>query len=218
MVGYRSNFHSAVRTGPSRNVCFNLTGISDRYIGNEGIMRLSEKDSAFFFSVFYPLLYYSYSMFATASIEEFLQCDIDVFRASRDILLRQRDRIDDYIAEIGKKAIERGEPERLDLLRSIRNGRFNDFIAVEKNREVYFIDYHNRNLIYHITGLADEPRELFIEFPCRTKSHIFMFRNSILTDGLHHIVQMRYPKKAAKLILRDFELDFETNLRQTIEG
>lgn len=175
-------------------------------------MHLSETKNKLFFTVYYPLLYYSISEFAELTFEEFFDSGITNHIIARDNIFKNRAIIDEYIAALIQQSKSPVDHTRLDLLRAIQNARVADFIAVRKEDSVYLIDLAKNNTIYPIVGLTQEPWEIITTFPCCTRTALIQFGDIIISDGLNHIKKLSYPKNAARLIMKDFEDDLPTML------
>jgi hypothetical protein len=175
---------------------------------------LNQEQVDFYFSVYYPLLFYAFSDIKVIEIREFMETGLPVFLAARDHLYKNRDFFDEYIEEISKET--EVDQRQMTLINNMKNARFSDFIAVEKNGLIYYIDYRKNNAIYQITGISDDGIGLYQCFPSLVRTAIFHFENYIVADGIIGGLNKKYPKNAAKAIIRDFESDFEDKITSKI--
>lgn len=176
-------------------------------------MFLNNEDSDFFFLVYFPLLYFSYSHFGELTFKDFLMEEIGLKTTARDLLFNNRIMFDEYVNEVSKKTNGPIDKRRLDLISQLKNGIYREFIIVEKLGELYCIDYKKSNNIYKVSGISHEPFELFPNFPCLAKTALFKYCNRIVFDGLVQVTKEKYPVSASKLIIRDFETDSKTMLK-----
>jgi hypothetical protein len=149
-------------------------------------------------------------------LETFMDGRLDTHFLARDNIFMNRHIVDDYIADIEAKLGHSIESDRALLLQAIKNARYTDFIVVNMDASVYFIDYHRNNAIYEITGLTQEPVELYTTFPCLVKTALIQYGERIVSDGLNHFNKSKYPKKAAGMIMKDFENELATNLKTKV--
>jgi hypothetical protein len=178
-------------------------------------MKLTQEQSDFFFMMYFRILYYAYSGVSKMSVEEFFDSDSKIHIGARDLLLDNRFVVDEYINQLKDTNLPIKENELL-FLESVKKARYTDFIVVEKEDNIYFVDYKDHNTIYLISGLTQDPEELFPFFPCLSKSVIFNYEGMIVSDGIHVVKPKKYPPNAAKAIIRDFNEDINSKLRSII--
>ena len=150
-------------------------------------------------------------------VTDFMDSGVRNFIIARDNIFKNRSVIDDYLTDSAKQSKRTIDQSHLDLLQALKNARYADFFAVRKGDAVYLIDYMKNNTIYEITGLSQEPWELIPNFPSCTRTALIEFEDHIVFDGLNHIKKQSYPKKAAALIMKDFENDLPTKLASKLE-
>lgn len=176
--------------------------------------QMTKEQMDFYFSIYYPVLYYSCSDIKSIDFEEFMESDLTLFRLARDHLYNNRMLIDSYIEQVSENTVI--DSRSMALLNNMKNARYSDFIVVEKDGLVYYVDYRKKNEIYRICGISQDPIELYQCFPCRAKTAVFDFEGQIVSDGILDIIQKKYPQNAAKAIIRDFEEDMEDKLTDKI--
>jgi len=178
-------------------------------------MILSYDQSESFLKVYSALMYYAYSDFEDIDVKEFIESGFEKRLIARRHIFKNRNIIDEFIQDYNQANKERLATNELDLLAEIKNGIFRDFIVLNKNNEVYYIDYDKN--IYKIAGIKDEPIELYQYYPCLIRTAILNYGNRIISDGLIEVKKLKYDSKASKRIFHDFENDIEVCLRSRIE-
>jgi len=178
-------------------------------------MILSYDESEFFMNIYTALLYYAYSEFESIDVKEFIESGFKKRLIGRKYLFKNKYIIDEYIRDYNLANTDKLTQKELDLLAEIKNGIYKDFIVLNKDNEVYYVDYAKN--IYKIAGIKEEPIELYHHYPCLVKTSILNYENKIISDGLIEVIKNKYDLKASKLIYRDFEKEFNTNTKLKIE-
>lgn len=180
-------------------------------------MILRESESQLFFLTYNPLLYFAYSHLGDMDFETFYRSDLRYRFMARELLFKNRSLFDEYLVQLKEENGVVPETERLHLIKAVRNARYGEFIAVEHEKNLYCIDYRKNNFIYEITGLTDEPVELMEYTPSLITTALIQFdEDRIIFDGLIGGNKKKYPKNAARLIMRDFEFEFEECFSTTL--
>ena len=152
-------------------------------------MILSEEEQKYFFSMYYPLLYYCNSFF---KIFENINSIEDMFNRPTSDYLKIRDKIFDD-KEVIKSYIENnrgtlGKNKIAILEKWIIEGKKVECLYIKKNDRSKFFDLNSDEKI-KIIGISEDPDEMEVlnNWPLIIRAVILPFQKKIIWDGLFTI-------------------------------
>jgi hypothetical protein len=170
-------------------------------------MTLSDEDQELFFSIYYPLLFYSNNFFHVSkkiiSFEQMFEIKLNQLVKIRDKIFNNRSVID-YFIEDNKGVLG---TEKIDILTKWKeNATEVECLYFRKKNKSIFYNVDTRRQM-DIVGISDDPDTLSLleVWPVLINSITMSFQGKLIWDGLFRIIEIVTDKKIKEVMRKIYE-------------
>ena len=177
-------------------------------------MLLSKDESKYFFSNYFPLLFYAavYEglMPQTSVLPDMIDTPMEVKIKARNVLYGDKEVLNDFKKD-NKHSLTK---ENLAFVNNVQSGILADFVVLKQTKKFAVLQDADNGKFYHVHNIMERFSEMLTYLPAFIMTAIFNFNGKIICDGLINGSNMQLGKNIEQRITDEYN---ECKRNKTVE-